>query len=93
MNNSRTEIDKWFIEGSLADDDLTIPEVWEPIFDADRHLVHTKIGPYWNLFLRPEGFVKRFYHHIHPLPIENWLVTQQIKLYDGFCKIDVTLPR
>ncbi|WP_333873530.1 hypothetical protein [Methylobacter sp.] len=91
MNNSRTEIDKWFIEGSLADDDLTIPEVWEPIFDADRHLVHTKIGPYWNLFLRPEGFVKRFYHHIHPLPIENWLVTQQIKLYDGFCKIDVTL--
>ncbi|MGZ5015372.1 MAG: hypothetical protein ACXV8U_06215 [Methylobacter sp.] len=91
MNNSRTEIDKWFIEGTLANDDLALPEMWEPIFDPDRHLVHTKIGPYWNLFLRPEGFVKRFYHHIHPLPIENWLVTQQIKLYDGFCKIDVIL--
>jgi hypothetical protein len=43
------------------------------------------------LFLRPEGFVKRFYHHVYPLPVENWLITQQIKLYDGFCTIDVAL--
>ena len=63
----------------------------KPIFDADRQLVHTKIGPYWKLFLRPEGFVKRFYHHVYPLPIENWRVIQQIKLYDGFCTIDVAL--
>ena len=91
MNSSRTEIDKWFIEGTLASDDLAIPEVWEAVFDADRQLVHTKIGPYWKLFLRPEGFVKRFYHHVYPLPVENWRVTQQIKLYDGFCTIDVAL--
>jgi hypothetical protein len=91
MNSSRTDIDQWFIEGTLAGDDLAVSEVWEPIFDADRQLVHTKIGPYWKLFLRPEGFVKRFYHHIHPLPIESWLVTQQIKLYDGFCTINATL--
>lgn len=91
MNSSRTEIDTWFIEGTLASDDVANPEVWEAIFDADRQLVHTKIGPYGKLFLRPEGFVKRFYHHVYPLPVENWLITQQIKLYDGFCTIDVTL--
>lgn len=91
MNSSRTEIDKWFIEGTLAGDELAISEDFDPIFDADRQLVRTKIGPYWNLFLRPEGFVKRFYHLVYPLPIENWRVTDQIKLYDGFCTIAVTL--
>jgi len=91
MNSSRTEIDKWFTEGTLANDDLASPEVWEVVFDADRQLVHTKIGPYSKLFLRPEGFVKRFYHHVYPLPVENWLITQQISLYDGFCTIDVEL--
>lgn len=91
MNSSRTEIDKWFIEGTLAGDDVAISEVWDPIFDADRRLVYTKIGPYGKLFLRPEGFVKRFYHHIYPLPVENWRVTRQITLYDGFCTIDAAL--
>ncbi len=91
MNNSRTEIDKWFIDGSLASDDLELSEQWEPVFDVDRQLIHTKIGPYSRLFLRPEGFVKRFYHHVYPLPVENWRITQQIKLYDGFCTIDVAL--
>ena len=90
-NSARTEIDKWFIEGSLASDDLALSDVWEPIFDADRHLVHTKIGPYQRLFLRPEGFVKRFYHRVYPLPVESWLVTEQIELYDGFCTMAVAL--
>lgn len=91
MNNSSTEIDNWFIEGTLASDDAAMPEVWEPVFDADLHLVHTKIGPYWKLFLRPEGFIKRFYHKVYPLPIESWRISEQVKLYDGFCTFDVTL--
>lgn len=91
MNSSRTEIDQWFIEGTLASGELAVPEVWDPVFDADRQLVHTKIGPYWKLFLRPEGFVKRFYHRVYPLPVENWSVTRQATLYDGFCTIDVAL--
>jgi hypothetical protein len=91
MNSSGTEIDRWLAEGTLVNDDLSSPEVWEVVFDADRHLVHTKLGPYWKLFIRPEGFVKRFYHHVYPLPVENWRIAQQIKLYDGFCTIDATL--
>ncbi len=91
MNSSRTEIDKWFIEGTLASDEVATSEIWDPVFDADRQLVHTKIGPYWKLFLRPEGFVKRFYHLVYPIPVESWLITEQTKLYDGFCTIDVLL--
>lgn len=91
MNSSRTEIDKWFIEGTLANDDIAVSETWDPVFDADRQLVLTKLGPYWKLFLRPEGFVRRFYHLIYPLPVESWRVNHQIKLYDGFCTIDVML--
>lgn len=91
VNSSGSEIDKWFIDGSLARDDLALPDVWEPVFDADRHVVHSKFGPYWRLFIRPEGFVKRFYHRIYPLPVENWSIVRQLKLYDGFCTIDVTL--
>ncbi|HEY8037447.1 MAG TPA: hypothetical protein VIF37_17850 [Methylobacter sp.] len=90
-HSSRTEIDKWFIEGTLANDDIAVSETWDPIFDADRQLVVTKLGPYWKLFLRPEGFVRRFYHLIYPLPVENWCINHQIKLYDGFCTIDVML--
>jgi hypothetical protein len=92
MHSSRTEIDQWFIEGALAGDELAVSEeTWDPVFDADRQLILTKIGPYWKLFIRPEGFVKRFYHLVYPLPVENWCVTEQVKLYDGFCTIDVTL--
>ncbi len=91
MNSSRTEIDQWFIEGTLASNELAVSEVWDPVFDVDRHLVHTKLGLYWRLFLRPEGFIKRFYHHVYPLPVENWQITRQIQLYDGFCTIDAVL--
>jgi hypothetical protein len=91
MNSSKTEIDKWFFESSLADNKLAIPEAWEPIFDADRQLIHSRIGPYWKLFLRYEGFVKRFYHRVYPLPVENWYISRKIELYDGFCSITVTL--
>ena len=91
MSSDRTDIDNWFVDGGLARDDTAFPLVWEPVFDADRHLVHTKIGPYWRLFLRPEGFVKRFYHKVYPLPIEGWHIAKQVTLYDGFCSIDVML--
>jgi hypothetical protein len=91
MNNARTEIDKWLLEGSSGIDNGELSEVWEPIFDVDRQLVHTKFGPYWRLFLRPEGFIKRFYHRVYPLPVENLQLTRELKLYDGFCTIAVEL--
>lgn len=91
MNSCRIEIDKWLIEGIPADDGFAASEEWDPVFDAGRHLVYIKFGPFWRLYLRPERFIKRFYHRVYPLPIEHWRATQQLTLYDGFCSIDVTL--
>lgn len=91
MSDSKTEIDSWLIEGTVTGNETTTVQVWEPVFEPDRHLVHTKIGPYWKLYLRPEGFTQRFYHKLYPLPIENWHISEQIKLYDGFCTFQATL--
>ena len=90
MNSYKTEIDNWLIKDS-SDENPAYLEKWEPIFDADRHLVYAKFGPFKRLFIRPERFVKRFYHQVYPLPVEHWCISQQLELYDGFCTIDVTL--
>ncbi len=66
-------------------------DVWEPGFDADRQLVVTTLGAYRKLFQRPDGFVKRFFHRLYPLPIDDWLLTAQTSLYGGFCSIDTRL--
>jgi len=90
MNNSEAEIDSWLIAG-IPEINSDQDEVWEPGFDVDRQVVHSKFGPYKKIFLRPEKFVKRFYHTVYPLPIEEWQCTEQIKLYDDFCSMDLTL--
>ena len=90
MNNSEAEIDSWLIAG-ISENNSAQDDVWESGFDADRQVVHSKFGPYKKIFLRPEKFVKRFYHTVYPLSIEEWQCTEQIKLYDGFCTIDLIL--
>ena len=90
MTSSKTEIDSWLMALSSENERLT-DEVWEPGFEVDRQVVHSKFGPYAKLFLRPNNFVKRFYHTVYPLTIEEWRCTDQVKLYDGFCTIDIVL--
>ncbi len=91
MNSYKTEIDNWLIKDALTGDNSALLEKWDPIFDADRHLVYAKFGPFKRLFLRPEKFVKRFYHQVYPLTVEHWCISKQLELYDGFCTIDVAL--
>lgn len=91
MNSDNTEIDNWLIKDSSTGDTPAEFEKWEPIFDANRHLVYSKLGPFKRLFIRPEKFVKRFYHEVYPLPIEHWQMSKQIELYDGFCTIELAL--
>ncbi len=90
MNNSEITIDNWLVS---ADPDIESAayDTWEPGFNVDRQVVYRKLGPYKKIFLRPEKFVKRFYHTVYPLPIEEWHCTDQVKLYDGFCTISLTL--
>ena len=88
MNNPANEFENW-----LTTNEFTKPDnsSWEPGFDVDRQVVSIKIGPYSKLFLRPENFVKRFYHQVYPLNIEDWQYSKQITLYDDFCCLTIEL--
>lgn len=90
MNNTKTEIDSWLVAVG-SDNENSNGDLWEPGFDVDRQIVFSKLGPYNKFFLRPENFIKRFYHTIYPLPVEEWHSIEQIKLYDGFCTINMAL--
>jgi hypothetical protein len=88
MNNTVTKIDDWLISPEKASQEI---EVWEAGFDVGRQVVYSKFGVYKKVFLRPPNFIKRFYHSVYPLPIEEWQCTDQVELYSGFCIIDIAL--
>lgn len=90
MNNTTTKIDDWLVSSDVSNSDV-IDEVWEPGFNADRQIVYSKFGTYNKVFLRPQDFVKRFFHTVYPLPIEEWKCIDRVDLYEGFCTIDVSL--
>ena len=61
--------------------------VWEAGFESGRCLVVSRFGPILRSFPRPQRFRKRFWQHIHPLPIHDWhLPTEGLQLGD-FCEI------
>jgi len=91
MNNSGAEMDRWLVDAPLENEQSLSPEVWEVIFDEDRQLVFFQFGPYQKLYLRPEKFVKRFYHTLYVLQVEDWQITEQVQLYDDFCRVDIQL--
>ena len=91
MNNPGTEIDQWLIEGALETGQELSSELWVANFDVERQVVLSQFGPYNRLFLRPEKFVKRFYHTLYPLLIEDWFLSETIQLFDGFCTINTQL--
>ena len=88
MNSPGTEIERWLIEGTVEHELALGSDVWEVDFDEGRQLVLSKLGPYQKLYLRPEQFIKRFYHTLYPLSVEDWQISDQNQLYDEFCTID-----
>ena len=71
---------------SIAD-----PDVWEPGFAGERQIVYSRLGPFVRCYAKPDKFIKRFYHRLYPLPIEDWQITARKQLFGGFCTIDATL--
>ncbi len=90
MSNSLlSPLDAW-LTGEIAavdSDQLS----WDPGFDAERRVVISKLGPYHKLFERPQNFIPRFYHHVYPLPIDDWHLTTPTQLYGGFCTMTTEL--
>jgi len=90
MSHSETQIDHWLVSLESSPQPAW-DEGWESGFDANRQVVYSQFGPYKKLFIRPQYFIPRFYHTVYPLPIEEWHSFEQIKLYEGFCTMDVDL--
>jgi len=90
MNDTVRKIENW-LANDFTDNNDYMDEAWQPDFDADLQLVISKVGGYEKVFIRPKRFSKRFYHTLIPLSIEEWQCTDQVKLYDGFCTLDITL--
>ena len=88
MNNPSSGIDAWLIEDLDNSEKLA---TWEANFVADRQVVIRQLGPYQKIFLRPEKFVKRFYHTVYPLAIEELSLIENLQLYDGFCHLNATI--
>ncbi|MCK5899077.1 MAG: hypothetical protein KAG06_08400, partial [Methylococcales bacterium] len=74
----------------LTDTDL-VSDSWEAGFDLNRQVVVSKFLFYETVFLRPDNYVKRFNHTIHPLLVQDWEIIEQLELYDGFCSMDINL--
>ncbi|KAF3977072.1 MAG: hypothetical protein HFP77_08680 [Methylococcales symbiont of Iophon sp. n. MRB-2018] len=90
MNNTVTDIDQWLANG-FSDTNEQTDEVWDAGFKADRQLVISKFAGFEKVFLRPKKFSKRFYHTLVPITVEGWHCTDQVKLYDDFCTLDVSI--
>ena len=83
---------KELFSGSLFQQEVKLDStIWDAGFDVNRQLIFSKLGFYQKAFLRPEKYVKRFYHSTYPLLIEDWEIIEPISLYDGFCIMNVTL--
>ncbi len=93
MSQNEDEIAiKEFFSTSLFQQNLDIEsEIWDAGFDVNRQLIFSKLGFYEKVFLRPDSYVKRFFHTCYPLLIENWEIIEQLELYDGFCIMAIKL--
>ncbi len=90
MAMTEDSVEAW-LQTPFPGSDSSDRPIWDPGFDPERRIVVSRLGPYYKVFLRPPRFVKRFYHTVYPLLIENWNLATQAKLYDGFCTMDVAL--
>jgi hypothetical protein len=89
MNTNLSPLDAWLTgEHGGADAGQLF---WDPGFDAERRVVVSRLGPYFRLFERPQDFIPRFFHRVYPLPIEDWQLTTQTRLYGGFCTLTTEL--
>ncbi|MGR8934408.1 MAG: hypothetical protein ACU837_08480 [Gammaproteobacteria bacterium] len=89
MNSIKSPLENWLAE--ISAETGAFDDIWDPDFEGGLQIVIAKLGPLSKIYRRPPTFVKRFYHRVYPLPIEEWQLNSQAQLYDGFCTIDVML--
>ena len=89
MNTNLSPLDAW-LTGEHSGSDVG-QLFWDPGFDAERRVVVSRLGPYYRLFERPQDFIPHFFHRVYSLPIDDWQLTTQTRLYGGFCTVTAEL--
>ncbi|MEE9354164.1 MAG: hypothetical protein V3U75_01100 [Methylococcaceae bacterium] len=84
-------MDDWLSGLPVAAGYETTEDIWDPGFEGDRRIVISQIGSYFKIYKRPRYFVKRFYHKVYPLTIEDWKIQASSQLHGGFCTIEANL--
>lgn len=64
---------------------------WDAGFEAGRRVVVSRLGPFLRVFPRPERYVRRFYHSLYDLTIEDWQIRAEKKILGGFCTLRASL--
>ncbi len=94
MHETGTDLEKWLAQTDtvVAENEAGQDDLWDPGFEIDRQIVITRFGRFYQrVFLRPDNFIKRFYHLVYPLPIEEWQYQEEIDLFEGFCHVSVNI--
>ena len=89
MSSSLSPLDIWLSGENI--DSYSGQLFWDPGFDDERRVVVSRLGPYHKLFERPQNFIPRFFHRVYSLPIKNWDITIETRLYGGFCTLTTEL--
>lgn len=66
-------------------------EYWEAGFEGGRAVVVTRLGPITRVSPRPARFVKRFYHQVYALPVQDWLLPVEPLVLGTFCTITASV--
>ncbi len=65
--------------------------IWEAGFEPDRRLVVAKLwGLQW-AFPMPRNYVKRPYHQLIPIPIQDWELDMEQNFLGGWCQVKIHL--
>jgi hypothetical protein len=64
---------------------------WEAGFEGDRRVVVARFGPFRRVFPRPKHYVRRFYHRIYELAIEDWHIPLEPLRLGSLCTIKAAL--
>jgi hypothetical protein len=75
------------------DEDSFLPQDtdWEAGFEGDRRIVVSRIGPFVRVFPRPKNLVRRFYHSVYELGIQDWNIAMEPLKLGSFCTIAATM--
>lgn len=70
---------------------FTHEDEWESGFEGDRRIVVARLGPFQRVFPQPKHYVRRFYHRVYDLSIQDWHIALEPIGLGPLCTVEATL--